>query len=670
MSSPPVFTIDEYVRVSSCSESDYDEYEDEDDGVPVELPANCSELMQLYRADSKKCKNLYGLIKNGLNYGRSFNSIILLVYGESHAGKSMTINKLFNDPNLCPINPFKSETHDMIIYQKKILVKDSHPSVYGYLRFIDTPGTFDSEGKDEENMKLLNAFRKQSPLLSCSDRNQGLKKTLTWGTKIKIRSKVYPNVVLFFVSADGKTQGNRTRLRSSLQVLKETGFVDIKYQNLIVVVTRAAQLIEFGDEEDSELEKTSFLINSSKLEMIIRDAVQEVLGIDASVVFVENKPQRLLKKPENSDYYMLPDGKFSHHNLLDAIINCFQKREFNDILGKLLMGCYLDPSCPERSPTQHPIERKIFTPSHTEQNLVETEIAMEAINLSDALPSFTEINNDLHEPKFVFEYLGHGICQCGNDIKSTSLLGKKEYQKFGVGNKQFRISAELEIIPKKSTSINLYKLDSLINETNGSNLSFGAKLILPMMRTFNLNFDKGATRNESNTGAEVYVYQFEKILSLVKHDEPENIIENCCSTFKNQFLKLTADEIVNDNDFPSFFERWGTHFITQQAVGGGIYIFYTFCKQMTAENKAGLEAEFGALFNGIEGNASYKAGETINNLRKRGVQNERILILGGSLEASVLNFESLMKDKDILTRWNQSIENEPASLVSETTFFP
>lgn len=98
---------------------------------------------------------------NGLTNGRPLDCGIIVVAGESGSGKSMTINKLFEDDNLCAVSDESSQTTEVTKYIKKLLVTDvGPPQISADLVFVDVPGSLDSDRTNETgNFAKILQFR-------------------------------------------------------------------------------------------------------------------------------------------------------------------------------------------------------------------------------------------------------------------------------------------------------------------------------------------------------------------------------------------------------------------------------------------------------------------------------------------------------------------------------
>ena len=189
-----------------------------------------------------------------LKSGRPLNKAMIFMAGKTGAGKSTTINTLFDDNNLCKTSSTTSTTNDVLEYVKLLHVTSDPPTIQGKISIVDVPGTLDTNAANEErNFAAIAKF--------CEDHNElgSINKTAMqkifkkmgdavseygFDSSYGVREMVYPNVVLFTVEAtDDRMCGPDSDMQKCLKSLHVSGIIDKHKVNLIVVVTKVAKFI-------------------------------------------------------------------------------------------------------------------------------------------------------------------------------------------------------------------------------------------------------------------------------------------------------------------------------------------------------------------------------------------------------------------------------------------
>lgn len=139
------------------------------------LPKTLLALMQILREEGgvgfsppvkhPNSKSIHQYSVPGLHKGRPLDRVMIVLAGESGAGKSSTINRLFED-ELCPVSNTKSETSNVIQYLKDLNVGSVDPKLSAILCFVDVPGSLDTDSSREEiNTEKILSFRRNHPAL-------------------------------------------------------------------------------------------------------------------------------------------------------------------------------------------------------------------------------------------------------------------------------------------------------------------------------------------------------------------------------------------------------------------------------------------------------------------------------------------------------------------------
>jgi predicted GTPase len=197
--------------------------------------------------------------------GRPLDKVLIMMAGQSGTGKSTTINRLFQDDQLCTVSESRSETSEVHQCTKTLAVRSVNPAISSSLTFVDVPGSLDTDSRREAlNQTKILYFRKNE--MSLKSRSVPLKYKA-----LGISEKVYPNLVLFvFNSMEKRMDGPDSNLRKSLKMLLDTDIVDRKHPNILVVGTHAGSLPR---------NRTKFTERTALVTKVIEDAVHQVLGI-------------------------------------------------------------------------------------------------------------------------------------------------------------------------------------------------------------------------------------------------------------------------------------------------------------------------------------------------------------------------------------------------------
>ena len=284
------------VTTATPSTTWYEGRKDGEEASFISLPRTVYEANMMYVKNvNHPAMNMMG---SSLKAHRSCNEAIIYLYGVSGAGKSSTINHLFNRENMVPVSSSQSCTSEVAEYVST--VQSDHWKVSNLqIGFIDTPGWDDTRSKDMDafNFALMENFIATHPYLSC--------KTL----------KIYPNIVLIVIRAvDNRIIGENAKTSQMLRAISQLEIVDTDRPNVVFILTHAWAIPERRYAEESRAQKER-----------VRQLSREFLGVTAPVVMIENKyHDNNLERC--GDFTLLRDGNKQPLNLYNA-------------MKKLMKGC-------------------------------------------------------------------------------------------------------------------------------------------------------------------------------------------------------------------------------------------------------------------------------------------------------------------------------------------
>ena len=267
----------------------YEGRKDGEEASSISLPRTVYEANMMYVKNvNHPAMNMMG---SSLKAHRSCNEAIIYLYGVSGAGKSSTINHLFNRENMVPVSSSQSCTSEVAEYVSTM--QSDHWKVSNLqIGFIDTPGWDDTRSKDMDayNFALMENFIATHPYLSC--------KTL----------KIYPNIVLIVIRAvDNRLIGENAKTSQMLRAISQLEIVDTDRPNVVFILTHAWAIPERRYAEESKAQKER-----------VRKLSREFLGVTAPVVMIENKyHDNNLERC--GDFTLLRDGNKQPLNLYNAM---------------------------------------------------------------------------------------------------------------------------------------------------------------------------------------------------------------------------------------------------------------------------------------------------------------------------------------------------------------
>ena len=272
----------------------------------MSLPRSLHEAYRLHLSNTKHpAVNMFSC---SLQAHRSCNEAIIFLYGVSGAGKSTTLNHLFN-AELISTSATESATDSVIEWVSSM--HSEHWLVSNLeVGFIDVPGWGDSEGRDSTNFALMQQFLSVHPILGC-----------------KVR-KFYPNIVLIvFNTNDNRMFGTEASAMKMLHTLSKLGIVDKKRPNLVIVLTHVCSH-----------SPSSFFEKLSTQSIIYQNIARSTLGVDPPVVWMENDNSYNLER--KGDWTLLYDGTAQPLNLYEAMRGLMVRA--GDELGKEAIRLYFD----------------------------------------------------------------------------------------------------------------------------------------------------------------------------------------------------------------------------------------------------------------------------------------------------------------------------------------
>ncbi|CAC5390330.1 unnamed protein product [Mytilus coruscus] len=152
---------------------------------------------------------------------RSPNQVFVLLVGLSGAGKSSTVNYLF-ETNVAETSELRSETRSTIEYTVKMKSTEWRiPDLQ--LSIIDTPGFCDTDGleQDAKNIMSIKYFLESHPHIR----------------------KSYPNLVMIVLNIqDNRIEGESSNFAKMLKGISNVNAIDNRNPNVVVVLTHATSI--------------------------------------------------------------------------------------------------------------------------------------------------------------------------------------------------------------------------------------------------------------------------------------------------------------------------------------------------------------------------------------------------------------------------------------------
>ncbi|XP_071162768.1 uncharacterized protein [Mytilus edulis] len=236
--------------------------------------------------DEKQLQNLFlkgvrhpamKMADAAMRMNRSPNQVFILLVGLSGAGKSSTVNYLF-ETNAAKTSELRSETISTIEYTVQLKSNEwKIPDLK--LSIVDTPGFCDTEGleQDAKNIMSIKYFLKSHPYIK----------------------KSYPNLVMIVLNIqDNRIEGESSNFAKMLKGINHVNAIDRCNPNVVVVLTHATSIARNPKrwEEKVELKKAQ-----------VQAIVQVHLGIIPEIVVQENEPEDN-DLERDGDWFLLPNG--------------------------------------------------------------------------------------------------------------------------------------------------------------------------------------------------------------------------------------------------------------------------------------------------------------------------------------------------------------------------
>jgi len=571
-----------------------------------------------------------------LRSGRPLDTCMIVLLGKSGTGKSTTINKLFG-VEVCETSATTSQTEIVSEFQQLLHVTAEEPSIKGYLSFVDVPGIQDvGPNREAKNFTNITDFREKHVSLSS-------RKIPDFGFQSYMRSRVYPNLVIFTMPAtDKRIDGPNSDLALALKTINRYEIVDREFPNFIVVVTHAMTIPVMR-----------YAARVKEISAIVEHWVKKLLGLPrVEIVFIENDPEGYcLEKPQGSDFYLLPDKEYSHKNLIDEMSKIFQRNE--DLLSQLLCGWYFKSDCPEKGTLPRVIPFEATT----------SEIDLQAA--SKLLAGMGFVAGEYIPPLVNFPLLGRGFCPVTEVTKPLSALqDSQELVDRQLGNHKFTVPSNVSLNPKNSSNLHNIVFESKEKYVEQRKLSYGIEGRIPLVIQCEARgrWVDDETVKQSNVKIGV-LHEDITGVARVNLDEPK---------FSKSFLQDVNNlpavySSETQGKFNLFFGKWGTHFIIEQYMGGAIKIDFTIEKgRYTNATNQQLKSEVTGMYNGFRAAPGIQGESRVEKLYSLGVTDRQIYVQGGNLHA----LEVSDMDAAKYSNWCESIQASPIELEHHLGLWP
>ena len=276
------------------------------------LPKTPIEAYKMSREVQHKSLEMVG---KSLCAQRSANRAIIFLYGLSGAGKSSTLNHLFNNSEPLAIQQIShnvSGVTDVVEYMGSM--SSQHWCADGLeISFIDAPGYNDNHGKGQDacNLTTIEKFIQQHQQL-------GLQNFAKIAGLLYTYAIFYPNIVLVIVDASHERLfGEDTDVGKMLRALgkKRLRIVDSKRPNVLFVMTHVCGIPP--GQWDTKLHTKAYC-----LQLLGR----RYLKLHAPVVYIENDYEAWGLNADG-EWSVLPSGDRQPLNLFNKCIEVMQRNQ-------------------------------------------------------------------------------------------------------------------------------------------------------------------------------------------------------------------------------------------------------------------------------------------------------------------------------------------------------
>jgi len=643
---------------------------------PTQLPIKFKDYIQIRKKHEKdisfnyppEIKLICRYSGSAVAANRSCGNVIIMMAGRTGAGKSTTINKLFDDDDLCETSNNTSGTESVWEVEAPINLSSCKPIVKTSLVFVDIPGTLDvDEKRRKSNQAIIAKYLRTTEYLTprptrildaldgiVPPKKKMFARIVSDTTRLpegnnKSR-KVFPNLVLLTVNAnDNRMIGSDSDLHKTLGMLKELHVVDRERPNLIVVATFAGSLPK------NQYAETTKKIADDICQLLVE--VFEMQRLENSrVIFIENNPVGYdLKKQENSDFYLLPDNTLSHFNLIQAIVDTCQAN--GDLLAMHACGSYFgNKTSVEQKIKANLTERMTYAQLGTDEEEEKAEAEARAIDkmklqLVRELPLL---------------FLGHGFCPSTEIRKCNTVIKRENGKQITLrGSKQtYTTHSRFKHVQEQQTTF--VRLSQETKEAyeikRADSYGLEAEMKFKIKDSVGADGKWDLEHDESNDDLHIVTFLYEWRIVRLQIEEPKKCLsEELLTALKDLPIQFDESDLTTKSEFHKFFGEWGTHFIRELYLGGSIKVLLELPSSNAANSSLDSEAKMRKLeelFNFYRENISKKTPSTEVSVDNE-FSNCTIKIFGGAPPA-ITQLGQLTPN--VLKEWIQSINAHPAEL--------
>ena len=562
----------------------------QENDLPKKIPESLEKIEnELKVTKSKKRAMLLNYALTSRSNNRYTNRAMMLLVGESGAGKSSIINHLFGN-TYAKTSGKESCTKDTTEWYIQSNVDEL--LIQGLkLSIVDSPGFNDTDGGAQEsvNMACIKAFFRSYP----SAQDEGL----------------FPNFVLLTVNAtNNRYKGEHSTFTKSLRALVKTGVVDQKHPNVLVVITH---VLNVGPNKDS------FSRENKEKGDDIADICRAYLGFKPNYVFLENMPGKYnLPIVKDKEWLtVLPNGTEQPANFFKAL------RELagdGDPIGKLSVSHFLSVLEQEPLTKGHHVSsnemitnadlNEIFNENHTKSELekiMDMQVVIDPSIERDAMLLVAALKNK--DIDTVSELKKMDTCTISSTINmflnanqmkflANLQVAKANYKKLNIS-----IGESYDIFNDNKVQKSVYKLEeqnhayynfefsSNIDLTKENEIIINAETldnsdayIKTRLHQLNVHLDKYDSKyfkfaKRAPKAGLNYAKNKDLTFSIVSSLFSLKLRENSkviSESFKKDVEDLPDNYIKGDkknaDKFKKFFQSWGSHVIIEQRTGGFI----------------------------------------------------------------------------------------------------